>query len=82
MLCVPLKSFQSCPKSGNGLQSWTVACQVPLSVGFSRQEYWSGLLCPSPGDLIKDLICVSLHLLYWQSGSLPLVLPGKPKLMF
>ena len=30
---------------------WTVACQAPLSVGFSRQEYWSGLLFPSPGDL-------------------------------
>ena len=29
----------------------TVACQVPLSMGFSRQEYWSGLLFPSPGDL-------------------------------
>ena len=28
-----------------------VACQVPLSVGFSRQEYWSGLSFPSPGDL-------------------------------
>ena len=30
---------------------WTVACQVPLSMGFSRQEYWRGLLFPSPGDL-------------------------------
>ena len=30
---------------------WTVACQAPLSVGFSRQEYWSGLPWPSPGDL-------------------------------
>ena len=30
---------------------WTVAYQVPLSVGFSRQEYWSGLPFPSPGDL-------------------------------
>ena len=30
---------------------WTVACQVPLSMGFSRQEYGSGLSCPSPGDL-------------------------------
>ena len=29
---------------------WTVACQAPVSVGFPRQEYWSGLLC-SPGDL-------------------------------
>ena len=30
---------------------WTVARQAPLSLGFSRQEYWSGLLCPSPWDL-------------------------------
>ena len=30
---------------------WTVACQAPLSMGFSRQEYWSGLQFPSPGDL-------------------------------
>ena len=30
---------------------WTVACQAPMSIGFSRQEYWSGLPCPPPGDL-------------------------------
>ena len=30
---------------------WTVARQAPLSMGFSRQEYWSGLPFPSPGDL-------------------------------
>ena len=30
---------------------WTVACQAPLSMGCSRQEYWSGLPCPSLGDL-------------------------------
>ena len=30
---------------------WTVGCQAPLSMGFSRQEYWSGLPCPPPGDL-------------------------------
>ena len=30
---------------------WTVAYQTPLSMGFSRQEYWSGLPFPSPGDL-------------------------------
>ena len=32
---------------------WTVAHQVPPSMGFSRQEYWSGLPFPSPGDLPK-----------------------------
>ena len=30
---------------------WTVAPQAPPSMGFSRQEYWSGLPCPPPGDL-------------------------------
>ena len=30
---------------------WTAACQSPLSMGFSRQPYWSGLPCPPPGDL-------------------------------
>ena len=30
---------------------WTVAHQAPLSMGFPRKEYWSGLLCLPPGDL-------------------------------
>ena len=37
-----------CP---NLVTSWTVAYQAPLSMGFSRQEYWSGLPFPSPGYL-------------------------------
>ena len=32
---------------------WTVAPQAPLSMEFSRQEYWSGFPCPPPGDLPK-----------------------------
>ena len=32
---------------------WTVAHQAPLPMGFSRQEYWSGLPCPPPGDLLN-----------------------------
>ena len=45
-MCVPshLSHVQLCATL------WTVACQVPLSMGFSRQEYWSGLPFPSPGD--------------------------------
>ena len=35
----------------NSEMPWTVACQAPLSMGFSRQEYWSGLLCLPPRDL-------------------------------
>ena len=30
---------------------WTTACQASLSMGFPKQEYWSGLPCPLPGDL-------------------------------
>ena len=30
---------------------WTITCQAPLSMGFSRQEYWSGVPFPPPGDL-------------------------------
>ena len=32
-------------------KSWTVACQAPLSMKFSEQEYWTGLSCPLPGYL-------------------------------
>ena len=39
---------RSCPTLAT---PWTVAHQVPLSVGFSRQEYWNGFPFPSPGDL-------------------------------
>ena len=31
---------------------WTVACQAPVSMGFFRKEYWSGLPLPPPGDLL------------------------------
>ena len=50
---------------------WTVACQAPLSVGFSRQEYWSGLPFlsledhPNPGSSQPSLLRL---LLYWQAG--------------
>ena len=36
----------------NSATPWTVALQAPPSMGFSRQEYWSGLPFPSPGDLL------------------------------
>ena len=39
---------KSCPTLAT---PWTVASQAPLSVGFSRHEYWNGLPFPSPGDL-------------------------------
>jgi len=59
---------------------WTVACQAPLAMGFSRQEYWSGLPFPPSGDLPNPGIePESLCLLHWQVGSLLLAPPGKPK---
>ena len=55
---------------------WTVACQVPLSMESSRQEYWSGLPVPPPGDLaeprIKPASLVSPALFF------TIKLPGKP----
>ena len=53
---------------------WTIVLQAPLSMWFSRQEYWSGLPFLSPGDLPDPGIePYLLHLLHWQEGSLPLV---------
>ena len=37
--------------SGSFVTPWTAVCQDPLSMEFPRQEYWSGLPFPSPGDL-------------------------------
>ena len=45
-MCVLSRSVVS-----NSASPWTVAHQAPLSMGFSRQEYWSGLPFPSPEDL-------------------------------
>ena len=55
---------------------WTVACQAPLSMGFPRQDYWSGLLFPTPGDLLDPGIePVSLAL---AGGFFTTEPPGKP----
>ena len=53
---------------------WTLVCQVPLSMGFPRQEYWSGLpfSCSRASSRPRDLTCVPLHFLHWQADSLPL----------
>ena len=44
--------------------------QVPLAMGFARQEYWSGLLFPSPGNLPNQGTELTSHA--WQADSLPL----------
>ena len=56
---------------------WTVAHQAPPSMGFSRQEYWSGIPFPSPGDLPNPGI-ENPRLLHWQADSSPLSHPGSP----
>ena len=50
---------------------WTAAYQAPPSMGFSRQEYWSGLLFPPPGDLPSPRIKL-IDFLHWWADSLPL----------
>ena len=54
---------------------WTVAYYAPPSVGFSRQEYWSGLPFPSPGDLLNSEIEPGSPML--QANALPSEPPGK-----
>ena len=79
--------IKTCARS---LQSCLALCgpmdcspfQAPLSKGFSRQEYWSGLPCPSPEDHLDQgsnprLLC----LLPWQVGSLPLSYQGSPEVI-
>ena len=61
--------------------SWTVACQAPQPMEFSRQEYWGGLPFPPQGDLLAQRSNLHLlRLLHWQEHSLPLRHLGSPKL--
>ena len=59
---------------------WTVAYPAALSMGFSREEYWSGLPFPSPGDLPNPGIEARSPTL--QADALPSEPPGKPCLLF
>jgi len=69
----------SCSVMSDSVIPWTVAHQDPLSMEFFRQEYWSGLPFPSPGDLpnpvIKPMSPVSSAL---QVDYLPAELSDKP----
>ena len=56
--------------------NWTIDCQAPLFMRFSRQEYWSGLPFPSPGDLPHPGIKPRIPAL--QADSLPTELSRKP----
>ena len=75
--CEPLNASAQHSVLSDSATPWTAAYQATLSMRFPRQEYWSGLLFPPPGDLpdpeIKLLTPVSclLCLLHWQEDSLP-----------
>ena len=69
------KLLQSCPILCD-LVDWTVAHQAPMSMGFSKQEYWSGLPFPSPGDLPDPEIELASPAL--ADGFFTAVPPGKP----
>ena len=68
----------------NSATPWTAACQAPVSMGFSRQEYWSGLPFPPPGESSqpRDLLCLLrlLQILYhsttWEAWRVPFSLPN------
>ena len=68
----------SCSVVSHSATPWTVARQAPLSMGFSRQEYWSGLPCPPPGALPNPGIEPGAPAL--QADFLPAEPPEKPKL--
>ena len=66
----------SCSVTFNSVTPWTEAHQVPLSMGFSRQEYWSGFPCPPPGDLPDPGIEPAFPALV--GGFFTTASPGKP----
>ena len=72
--CVHVLVAQLCPTL---CDPWTVAHQAPLSMEFSRQEYWSGLPFPSPGDLPEPGIEPESPAL--EADALPSELLGKPQ---
>ena len=78
-LLLSLNENESCSVMPDSLQtvaSWTVTHQAPLFLEFSRQEYWSGLTFPSPGDLLDPGI--EPGSLALQAESIPSESPGKP----
>ena len=88
----PVAAAAAAAAAAKSLQSCLTLCdpvdcspQAPLSMGFSRQEHWSGLPCPPLGDLhdpgIEDQGS-NLCLLHWQVDSSPLSHQGNPKLIF
>ena len=87
----PLLCLCTCAKS-DVCDAMTVACQAPLSMGFSRNYHWSGLPCPSPGNLSDpgmepvSLMSTALagrfftSITTWEAP--PLFKPGQPPIYF
>ena len=75
MSVVKVKSVSRSVMSDSAI-TWTTACQAPLSIGFSRQGYWSGQPFPSLEDLLDPGIKPGSPAL--QADSLPSESPGKP----
>ena len=66
-------------RAGLFVTLWTVAHKAPLSMGFSRQEYWSGLPCHFPGELPNSGIELTSPMSpASQADTLPSEPPGKP----
>ena len=79
-ICVLTRERPKCVSHSvmsNSAISRTVAHQAPLSIELSRQEYWSGLLFPFPGDLLNPEIEPGAPALW--ADSLPSEPPGKPR---
>ena len=76
-MCACVLSHSSCVRLF--ATPWTIAHQAPPSMGFFRQEYWSGLPCPPPGELPDPGIELPslLSPAFAQVGSLRLMPPGK-----
>ena len=77
LLSTTLESV-SCSVMSDSATPWTVAPQVPLSVDFSRQEYWSRLPFPSPGVLPN--LGIEPRSPALEADSLPSERPGRPQL--
>ena len=81
LMCVCLRSHFSHVQLCATL--WTVAHQAPLSMGFSKQEYWSGLPCPPPGHLPNPgTELISSVAPTFQADSLPLSHQGRANILY
>ena len=75
LVCVCVCVCSQCSVVSDSAAPWTEACQAPLSMGFSRQEYWSGLPFPDPEDLPNPVSPVSPAL---AGAFFTTAAPGKP----